>query len=62
MIDEGTASEYASIYDSLRRRGEMIPINDVWIAASAAQHDLRVLTMDRHFGRIDRIRCSIYGT
>lgn len=49
VVDEGTSDRYAMIHDFLRRRGTPIPVNDLWIAASAAQHGLRLLTTDPHF-------------
>jgi predicted nucleic acid-binding protein len=54
-IDEETAERYAVIVDSLRAAGTPIPTNDVWIAASAMQHGLGVLTTDRHFHRIPQV-------
>lgn len=54
-IDEGTAERYALLVTSLRRRGKPIPANDLWIAASAAQHGLRLLTLDAHFLAVDQV-------
>jgi len=54
-IDAGTAERYALLVTSLRRRGRPIPSNDLWIAASAAQHGLRLLTIDAHFLAVEQI-------
>jgi tRNA(fMet)-specific endonuclease VapC len=54
-IDEETADRYAILHEWLRRAGRPIPSNDLWIAASAFQHGLRVLTTDRHFTGIPQI-------
>ena len=54
-IDGGTAERYALLVNSLRRRGKPIPSNDLWIAASAAQHGLRLLTLDAHFLAVDQV-------
>ena len=51
--DHGTARLYGRIKDRLRRKGRPIPENDLWIAASARQHGLVVVTRDRHFHSID---------
>ena len=51
-VDEETGRRYAQIVVFLRREGTPIPTNDVWIAASAMQHGLRVLTTDAHFARL----------
>lgn len=50
-----TAVRWAAIRHDLRRDGRMLPINDVWIAASAMEHGLPVLTLDRHFLEIRQI-------
>lgn len=54
-VDEETAGRYAAIRDYLRRRGTPVPTNDVWIAATAAQHGLRLLTLDAHFLHIPQV-------
>ena len=54
-LDEDTAERYAVIHQGLRKAGTPIPTNDLWIAASAMQHGLRVLTTDTHFGKIPQI-------
>lgn len=54
-IDEETASRYAVIMNSLRVAGSPIPSNDVWIAASAMQHGLELLTADAHFSNVAQI-------
>jgi tRNA(fMet)-specific endonuclease VapC len=54
-IDEETAERYAIIVDSLRSAGTPIPTNDIWIAASAMQHGLGVLTTDDHFARVPQV-------
>ncbi len=54
-IDEQTAERYALVLANLRRRGRPIPSNDLWIASSAAQHGLRLLTLDAHFLDVEQI-------
>src|SRR5437868_9052482 len=46
--DADTARCYAGIKYELRQRGRPIPDNDLWIAALALQHDLLLLTLDKH--------------
>jgi predicted nucleic acid-binding protein len=48
-----TATHYASIRSSLRKKGKTIPANDMWIAALALQHGLPVLSRDAHFDVVD---------
>lgn len=54
-LDEETAERYALILRDLKARGRPIPTNDLWIAASAAQHALRVLTLDEHFTHVPHV-------
>jgi predicted nucleic acid-binding protein len=39
-IDSDTAEYYARVYCGLRRKGNPIPTNDMWIAATALQYNL----------------------
>ncbi len=54
-IDPETSKRYAAIFDDLRRRGTPVPVNDIWIAASAMQHGLTVVTADIHFLSIPQV-------
>ncbi len=57
-ITAHTADSYALVYLSLRRKGQPIPTNDLWIAASALEHGAALLTRDAHFAQIDGLRCG----
>ena len=48
-----TAEAYAFIKQGLRSKGRLLPDNDIWIAASAHQHGLVLVSRDRHFHQID---------
>jgi predicted nucleic acid-binding protein len=54
-MDEETAERYATIVSSLRAAGTPIPTNDVWIAASAMQYGLRLVTFDERFRRVPQV-------
>lgn len=54
-VDEDTAERYAVILDGLWNAGTPIPTNDLWIAASAMQYGLAVITTDAHFLKIPQI-------
>ena len=54
-IDEETSERYAVIVRYLRLRGTPIPTNDLWIAASAMQHGLKVFTTDEHYLSLSQI-------
>jgi tRNA(fMet)-specific endonuclease VapC len=55
-VEVNTAHFYAGVIADLRKRGRMIPINDAWIAALALQHDLPVVSRDRHFDEVKNVR------
>ena len=52
------AVRYGFIAQQLRRKGTPLPINDVWIAATALEEGASIVSYDRHFdefGLIPRI-------
>ena len=51
-IDAETSEFYANIYNELKAAGNPIPTNDIWIAALALQHGIKLLTMDNHFKKV----------
>ena len=51
--NEVTAKYYAMIYKQLRNKGKPIPTNDMWIAATAMQYHLTLLSYDKHFANIE---------
>lgn len=55
LADEQTTRAYAVLYAQLRRQGTPVPTNDLWIAALVTQHDLPLLTSDRHFSHLPQI-------
>lgn len=52
-IDSITAKHYGLIVANLYKKGKPLPVNDIWIAASAIQHKLTLVTRDKHFNEID---------
>lgn len=50
-----TAEHYSRIFVQLKRAGTPVPYNDLWIAALVLEHDLVLLTRDRHFERIPQV-------
>jgi len=53
-----TADSYALVCSGLRRKGQPIPTNDLWIAASALECGAALLTRDAHFSQIEGLRCG----
>lgn len=55
-INIKTAKIYGKISGLLKRQGTPLPINDVWIAASAIEKDLVLVTYDKHFLKIPKVK------
>lgn len=54
-IDQETSDRYAAIVYTLRTQGTPLPTNDIWIAASAMQYGLKILTLDDHYLNIPQV-------
>ena len=54
-VTEETAERYAVILNGLWQAGTPIPTNDIWIAASAMEYGLSVVTTDQHYQKIPQI-------
>jgi len=61
-IDGETAIRYAEIFRYLKRQGTPVPTNDLWIAASAMQLGLRIVTLDAHFQKIPQVIVDYHPT
>lgn len=44
-----TAYRYGTLASTLKRNGTPIPQNDIWIAATAMEHGVRLATLDSDF-------------
>ena len=53
--DEDTTHHYARLFQQLKKQGTPLPTNDIWLAALAWQHNLRLFTRDEHFQKIPQI-------
>jgi len=53
--DDKTIPVYAALYSDLRRRGRVIPQNDLWIAALCVQHAMSIYTRDGHFDYLPQV-------
>lgn len=51
-ITRNVTEEYARIKAFLRKTGNLIPENDIWIAATAKAHGLAIVTDDGHFKNV----------
>lgn len=50
-----TASIFAGIKNYLKKKGNPIPINDVWISAQTFESQSKLITYDKHFHKIPKI-------
>jgi tRNA(fMet)-specific endonuclease VapC len=55
VVDDETSERYATIRVVLKKAGTPVAVNDIWIAASAMQHGLPILTSDRDFQKIPQV-------
>lgn len=58
--DTSVAREYGRLRQCLREKGRPIPENDLWIAATAAQHGLVLVTRDQHFLDVDGLALATW--
>ena len=56
---QDVARHYGQIYARQRRSGRPVPVNDMWIAASAIDGGAHLVTFDKDFGRIEALDCTI---
>ena len=61
-VNEETADRYAVILNSLWKAGTPIPTNDIWIAASAMQHGLHLLTTDAHYQKVTQVIVDYFAS
>lgn len=58
--DKNTAKEYGSIKNRLQEKGTPIPENDIWISAIAKQHDIILVTSDKHFEEVEDLKQEMW--
>jgi tRNA(fMet)-specific endonuclease VapC len=61
-VTPGTVRHYARVFVSLRAAGTPIPLNDVWIAASALECHGHLLTFDRDYLRVASLESTLIET
>jgi len=55
-LDIETAHVFSRARAQLRRQGQLIPDHDLWIAATALRYNLTLISSDRHFERIAKLK------
>lgn len=51
-----TSEIFGEIKDGLKKRGGMIPLNDIWIAAHTVETGSKLITFDSHFKQVSGLR------
>jgi tRNA(fMet)-specific endonuclease VapC len=51
-----TSEIFGEIKAELSKKGKMIPLNDIWIAAHAIETGAKLITYDTHYKNIDGLR------
>ena len=54
-VDLTVASTYSRIRQEQNKKGLMLPVNDLWIAATALRYGLTLVSRDKHFSWIDKL-------
>jgi len=54
-VDEGVADAWAQMRAYLAASGRHVNANDIWIAATAAAHEIPVLTQDTDFDALNGV-------
>ena len=55
-VDQETAGHYAQVRSELKKAGNPIPSNDLWIAALCRQHRLPLMSQDTHFDAVQGLK------
>ncbi|WP_304224808.1 PIN domain-containing protein [Gracilinema caldarium] len=51
-----TAEIFGELKNALHKKGKMLPINDIWIAAHLIETGSKLITFDTHFKQIEGLR------
>lgn len=51
-----TAAIYGKVKAELKKHGTKIPENDIWIASITLEHDLTLVSRDKHFENIAHLK------
>ena len=55
-VDHQTSGHYAKVRAELKKAGQPIPSNDLWIAALCRQHRLPIMSQDKHFDAVQNLK------
>ena len=55
-VTDGVSEVYGELKAELQAHGNIMPENDMWIAATALANDMAVVTQDKHFEHIPNLK------
>lgn len=56
QVDEAVATRYANVRFDLKKRGNPIPENDIWVAAACLELEVPLLSRDGHFNFVNGLK------
>jgi tRNA(fMet)-specific endonuclease VapC len=56
LIDLDVALRFGQLQHELQAKGKPIPVNDLWIAATAITNNLALITRDSHFQHVNGLQ------
>ena len=59
-LDYTTVKISAELHANLSMKGQLLGINDIYIAATALQHHLMLVTRDKDFSRVGNLKLDSY--
>ena len=60
-VTKNVAEEYGKLKCALQKSGDIMPENDMWIAAIAIANDMQVVTQVKHFEQINGLSVMNIG-
>jgi tRNA(fMet)-specific endonuclease VapC len=60
-LSEITSDRYSRIAAQLKQQGSPIPSNDIWIAAQTLETGAELITMDKHFEKINGLVYRLFN-
>jgi len=58
-VTRDVASRYGQLFAELRKAGTPLPVNDIWIAATALDAGAHLITFDRDFERLSSLSLTV---
>lgn len=60
-LDDAVVDQWATLWADLRRNGNALSHNDIWIASTALTRDLPLVSLDADFEHVPRLNHLFLG-